>query len=141
MGLVFDDIDAYSVALDKAVDDALGSELAEMAKEQIQSTVGEIVYAYQPEYVDRRRTMGGLIDTANMEDEVSGKELTIKMVATWQQRGFQYKGGREVGDFAETIQTSEIYHAPARPFVDQAENKVGEMIDKQIAGALTRRGF
>ena len=141
MGLIFNSLEAYKVALDLAIDDALGSELAEMAKEQIQSTVGEIVYAYPPEYVNRRRTMGGLIDTANMEDEVFGQELTIKMVATWQQRGFRYKGGRELGDFTETIQTSSLYHAPARPYTDQAENKVGEMIEQQIAGALRRRGF
>lgn len=147
----FDTIEEFEAYLDWAIGDAMQNEIAEEAIEQLQETGERKVYSYKPKFNSRREESGGgLISTDTMfpDYEASTKTLTVSLNAEWQNlssiiRVPRIKGGADTSQsLADAIQTQTIYHAPARPFVQEAEDKyAAKKFGTHLVRALNRRGL
>ena len=142
MGLVFNSVEAYSAALDKAVDACFKGRLIGLVKHEIQEAVSPVILGYEPEFYSRRMLDGGLLDTANMDDSYGGKTLEVEMVADWQNIGFKMIDGRGTyDDLSDVIENSGMYGRPATPYVQIAEDAVVKMLEAELPAALISKGF
>ena len=147
----FDTIEEFEAYLDWAIDDAMQNEIAEKAIEQLQETGERNVYRYKPRFNSRReQSGGGLIstDTIFPDYEASTKTLTVSLNAEWQNlsriiRVPRIKGGADTSQsLADAIQDQKIYNAPARPFVQEAEDKyAAKKFGTHLVRALNSRGL
>ena len=150
-------IDKYA-KLDKAIENALRNEVAEVVKGALaDAAISEVYNAYEPEFLSRRdpvhgggnttasKAGGGITDTANMHVEAVGNTLTVSDDAPYQ----QLWGGTRPSSprLAEAIATGDArFHmekAGPRPFHETAKRKAidsGEAEKALIAG-LKRQGF
>ena len=142
MGLVFDSVEGYETALDKALQAAMVNDVADRAKLIISDVIDEVVYKSYPLPRFEDRT-GALKSTGNMLAYYSGNELTIENIAQWNWSGFFYIDGRGTrGELADVIRKNQIYHAPARDFVPLAESRLSmNTLDKTVEGTLRSMGF
>ena len=144
MGLVFDSVEAYEAALDAAIDACFTTgTLVEGVKNEIQEAmIGPVYGGYSPEFFSRRGASGGLIDTANMDDEYGGKTLTVKLTADWQNIGFRKTTGAGTYDeLSDVVESKGMYGAPARPYVNIAEEAAAKEVEEFLPIALVGRGF
>lgn len=147
----FDTIEEFEMYLDWAIGDAMQNEIAEGAIQQLQETGERNVYRYKPKFNSRRETSGGgLISTDTMipDYEASTMTLTVSLNAEWQNLSHimnvpRMKGGADTSQkLADAIQAQKIYHAPARPFVQEAEDKyAAKKFGTQLERALKNRGL
>ena len=138
----FADINAFELALDQAIDSVMVMYVQDNAKEAIQDAEEEKVYSYNPIFYSRRREDGGIRSKWNMKGnyDPTEKELTIEVSAPYQ----NLKGNNKVEliPIVEAIETMKMYHAPARPFLQYAENTYGkERFEKDLMDGLNANGF
>lgn len=96
----------------------------------------EKVYSYESQFKigtepdprtdrSRRYALGGIADThtyeANYHPNI--QELIIEVKTPWQNIGFRHTTGAGTGgnELADVIEQNQMYHAPARPFIQRAE--------------------
>lgn len=151
MGRRFFDISHYEAGLDAAIDSAMESFVADKAKELIQESIDNNVYAahhsgWTGPPPDRRMKAGGIQDKANLFAEYSDHTLTIREIAHWQNKfgksvnSFSYSLP-PTSDLGEVIENNGIYGAPARPFMRTAEIIAQDRMDKILQTALLFEGF
>lgn len=126
MGKTYEEIEQYETDIDLAIDTAMEGIVTENAKVAIQDSVASHVYSYNPIFLSRWNTSGGLRDTSTMRDDYDSgsKTLTITMETEWQNRGFRYIDGRGTyDDLADAVENNQIYNAPPRKFMKPAEDE------------------
>ena len=132
--------------IDKAIEDALNNEVADVVKEAIVNTARTNVYdAYpNPRYLDRRDGAGGILDKESIAIEVRNETLTAKDTSPgvrgdkgWQQRlGGAVPSGRLAEAIASGDDRYNMGRAGPRPFHEDAERRV--ISDGSAADALKR---
>jgi len=146
MARIFADVASFEAALESAVNEIMESVVADEMVKEIQTFARNRFYRYAPQYRHRRVTRGGMIDPENMEvnyDPVS-HELTIDMVADWQWKGFRRGANPSLpdGDLVDVVQENQIYNAPPRSFVPEAEAYYqSRRLDRTLERELQRYGF
>ena len=144
MGLVFYDVASYKAALDLAITDSLGNGgMLDEIKQEVGDVVQDAVDSYSPIFESRRgKGGGGVADPSNMTEILGLCDLSIHFTAGWQSIGFRHTTGAGVyGDLSDVINGSGMYHAPARPFVEMAEEKMKDIVEQRLPGELLKRGF
>ena len=136
----------YEAALNRAIDDAMESDIANNAVIAMQDSIEDNVYdAYDPEFNHRRMEAGGLIAKANLTPTYipGSKTLIIEATAPWQNIGFKTTTGTGIydGDLSDVIEQKGMYGAPARPFAWFAEDEYGKKFPKELKSSLAKRGF
>ena len=110
------------------------------ASAAIREAAMERVYSYSPEFNHRRYAIDGIADThtyvANYHPE--DQEIIIEIKTPWQNIGFRRTTGMG-NELADVIESSKMYHAPARPFTKRAEqiissnrNRLAEIIAQYL---------
>ena len=138
----FGSLDEFETQLDRIIDMAMVMTVQEHAKEAIQDSEENNVYSYMPKFYSRRRESGGIKDKYNMQGtyDPTDKELTIEVKAPLQNLRGNSKN-YAVG-LVEYIETSQIYHAPPRPFLQQAEDTYSkDQFEKDLMEVLNANGF
>ena len=85
------DLEMFLLALDKAVDTVMQTEMADLIRAKMSEYADELVYnAYEPRFYSRRRLSGGIMDPHTMDAKYDGKSRDIKVLevsanADWQQ--------------------------------------------------------
>ena len=124
--MTFEEVDQFEIAMENAIDMAMETVVTEGAKDAIADSVYSNVYSYNPIFLSRRNTGGGLPDRNTMQEsyDAPSKTLTIKMETEWQNLGFRYIDGRGTGgnDLSDVVENNNIYNAPPRPFMQPAED-------------------
>lgn len=150
--------------LEKAIENALKNEVAEVVKSALaDAAISEVYDAYTPEFLSRRdpehgggdtpdrsgriigRSGGGITDTENMHVEAVGNTLTVSDDAPYQQL---WGGTRPTRPrLAEAIATGDprfhMEKAGPRPFHETAKRKVidsGEA-ERALRDGLKRQGY
>ena len=138
----FKTIQAFENALDRAIDSVMQGRVADGVKEQIATSVQEDVYdVYDPKFYSRFGSDGGMKDKSFMTDhyDAGTKTLTVEHEPLWQHlRG----GAYPTSDLSEVVQNNQIYGAPPRKYIDEAENtyaKSAFQIDLEVG--LREKGF
>lgn len=149
---LLDEYTQISAQLHMDIDTVLLTDVAEMAKQYLQSSILENVYAaYKPTQYERRYSDGGLADPENfIESVVSGEHtLEIKDIAS----GNLGQPGPWDDELDEVIEAgapyhwkkSKIYQAQPypRPFYKPAEDDFIDsgMFDKTLADGLNAMGY
>lgn len=143
--------------LDRAIENALKNEVAEVVKGALaQAAIEEVYDAYEPEFLSRRDPIhgggntpasnagGGITDTTQMHVEAVGNTLTVSDDAPWQQL---WGGARPDSRLAEAIATGDprfhMKKAGPRPFHEKAKRKVIDSGDaeKALIAGLKRQGI
>lgn len=145
MGLVFYDVASYKAALDLAITDSLGNGgMLDEIKQEVGDVVQDTIDSYHPDIFESRRGKdgGGVADPSNMTEILGLCDLSIHFTAGWQNKGFRRTTGAGVyNDLSNVINDSGMYHAPERPFVEMAEEKMKDIVEQQLPGELLKRGF
>lgn len=141
----FKTIQAFENALDRAIDSVMQGRVVDGVRDQIATSVQEDVYdVYDPKFYSRRAGNGGMKSKSKKNMEVtsydsSTKTLTITHKVDWQ----QLKGGTPPSnDLTEVIQNNQVYGAPPRQYIDEAENTYAKSafeIDLELG--LREKGF
>lgn len=144
--------------LDRAIENALKNEVAEVVKGALaQAAIEEVYDAYDPEFLSRRdpthgggntrasKAGGGITDTTQMHVEAVGDTLTVSDDAPYQQL---WGGTRPtVPRLSEAIATGDprfhMEKAGPRPFHEKAKQKVIDSGDaeKALIAGLRRQGI
>lgn len=144
--------------LDRAIENALQNEVAEVVKGALaQAAIEEVYDTYTPKFLSRRDPVygggstrvsnagGGITDKTQMHVEVVGNTLTVSDDAPYQ----QLWGGTRPSSprLAEAIATGDprfhMEKAGPRPFHEKAKRKVIESGDaeKALIAGLKRQGI
>lgn len=144
--------------LDRAIENALKNEVAEVVKGALaQAAIEEVYDAYEPEFLSRRDPVhgatnkwlktsgGGITDKSQMHVEAVGNTLTVSDDAPYQ----QLWGGTRPSSprLAEAIATGDprfhMEKAGPRPFHEKAKRKVIDSGDaeKALIAGLKRQGI
>lgn len=144
--------------LDRAIENALKNEVAEVVKGALaQAAIEEVYDTYDPEFLSRRDPIhgatnkwlktsgGGITDTTQMHVEAVGNTLTVSDDAPYQQL---WGGTRPAAPrLAEAIATGDprfhMEKAGPRPFHEKAKRKVIDSGDaeKALIAGLKRQGI
>ena len=143
--------------LDRAIENALKNEVAEVVKGALaQAAIEEVYDTYDPEFLSRRDPIhgggntrasnagGGITDTTQMHVEAVGNTLTVSDDAPWQQL---WGGARPDSRLAEAIATGDprfhMEKAGPRPFHEKAKRMVIDSGDaeKALIAGLRRQGI
>ena len=143
---VYEEIYQIEGAILRELITVMEGQIAEDVKNAItQATVSEVYMAYDSllppvitingeEKRTRRWHNGGLADPNTYEATYHPniQELNVKVNTPWQ----QLRGGATPGnDLADVIEKNGMYHAPARPFIQQAEQNI-KNIKKQLENTI-----
>lgn len=143
--MIFKEVEEIETAIDNAINNAMETVVTEHAKDAIVESEESNVYSYDPIFLNRRMESGGLKDRSTMRDsyDIGSKTLTITMETDWQNIGFRYIDGRGAyDDLADAIENNNIYNAPPRPFMQQAEDDYAKnQFESDIMDALTSAGL
>ena len=119
-------------AIKNHLETIMRTQIKEEASDAISEAVESEVYSYYPLYTGRpdtvaspRKKAGGLGDKTTYIDnyDPDSRELIIEVKTKWQNVKFRHVDGSGTGgnDLANVVEQSQMYHAPARPFIKRAE--------------------
>ena len=148
MSRVYEDPMEFLMDLEDAVDNAMQGPIADKAIEKIQEVGEKRFYnAYEPRFLSREeKDGGGMISEKTMLQDYfpESKTLVITLDAEWQNIGFRKVdgSGRPNKSLADVVQTTKIYHAPARSFVPEAEEEyTAKRFEIDLGNSLRQQGF
>ena len=148
----YNEISEIENAIKRELTVIMEGKIAEDVKTAItQATVSEVYMAHDsllpPEMIINGQTVrtrrwhnGGLADKNTYKDSYDPveQELKIEVKTDWQ----QLLGGAKPGnDLADVIENNGMYHAPARPFINEAEHIIKnqkKQLEETIADHLNR---
>ena len=148
---LLDEYTQISAQLHTDIDTVLLNEVAETAKQYLQSSILENVYdAYAPTQYERRYSDGGLADPENFVESIAGEHtLEITDIAS----GNRSQPGPWTDDLDDTIERGEPYlwlksriaemQPYPRPFYKPAEDDFIDsgMFDRTLAEGLNAMGY
>ena len=139
----FASVEELSAYIDSTVDSIMQNEIAKGLKKAVKEKAKKNVYdSYDPIFMSRDYEYGGILDESFMYTYYSRPELTLEHIVAWQQLGFRKTNGRQPGDLVDTIEKNGLYHAPPRPYMEEAgDSYVAEKADDDMQKALNKAGL
>lgn len=128
------------MTLDAAITNALRTEVSDEARQSMKEAAEEAVYSYQPKFLSRRKSDGGLIDDRNIICSVDGDTLTVDNVTGLQ----NLYGGGDTNLLTPIIENGEkSYHMPyPRAFIERTSEKLmSGSADRALREGLRRQGI
>ena len=137
------DIAAFLAKLDATIDAAMQGPVLDGAKEAIEKSAMEKVYAaYSPKFVSRRMSGGGLASPGTKQSNYGDKTRVIKDTTGWQHLwGGKYPGEELAEAIAAGSPRYNFGPAGPRSFMPEAERDFAPEFEQIIAASLRAAGF